>query len=170
MTNSEKRYSQTEKDALAVHWAKRKFSIYLLGAPKLKIITAHKPFLPMFNKATTRLPPKIEKWVMGMQDNQNKADYRRKIWVPKMNSMIEQIIGHCYACQVATKLHRQEPVKVTDTWDVIVVDFSAPYPDGHYNLMAMKKRTRYPEVAKTHSTTSKPTMEKLKTMFATHGT
>lgn len=83
MTNSEKRYSQTEKDALAVHWAKRKFSIYLLGAPKLKIITAHKPFLPMFNKATTRLPPKIEKWVMGMQDDQNKADYRRKIWVPK---------------------------------------------------------------------------------------
>lgn len=83
MTNSEKRYSQTEKDALAVHWAKRKFSIYLLGAPKLMIITAHKPFLPMFNKATTRLPPKIEKWVMGMQDDQNKADYRRKIWVHK---------------------------------------------------------------------------------------
>ena len=76
MTNSEKRYSQTEKDALEVHWAKRKFSIYLLGAPKLKIITAHKPFLPMFNKATTQ---KIEKWVMGMQDDQNKADYRRKI-------------------------------------------------------------------------------------------
>ena len=66
--------------------------------------------------------------------------------------------------------NRQEPVKVTDTWDVIVVDLSAPYPDGHYNLMAMKERTRYPEVAKTHSTTSKPTMEKLKTMFATHGT
>ena len=58
---------------------------------------------------------------------------------PSMNSKIEQIIGHCYACQVTTKLHRQEPVKVTDTWDVIVVDFSAPYPDGHYNLMAMKR-------------------------------
>ena len=93
-----------------------------------------------------------------------------KYGYPSMNNMIEQIIGHCYACQVTTKLHRQEPVKVTDTWDVIVVDFSAPYPDGHYNLMAMKKRTRYPEVAKTQSTTSKPTMEKLKTMFATHGT
>ena len=93
-----------------------------------------------------------------------------KYGYPSMNSMIEQIIGHCYACQVTTKLHRQEPVKVTDTWDVIVVDFSAPYPDGHYNLMAMKKRIRYPEVAKTHSTTSKPTMEKLKTMFVTHGT
>ena len=39
MTDTEKRYSQTctEKDALSVHWAKNRFSIYLLGAPKFKI-------------------------------------------------------------------------------------------------------------------------------------
>ena len=51
MTNTEKRYSQTEKDALSVHWAKNRFSIYLLGARRFKIITAHKPLLPLFNKA-----------------------------------------------------------------------------------------------------------------------
>lgn len=68
MTDTEKRYSQTEKDALSIHWAKNRFSIYLLGAPKFKIITAHKPLLPLFNKAAMRLPPRIEKWVMGMQD------------------------------------------------------------------------------------------------------
>ena len=97
-----------------------------------------------------------------------KQTVREKYWYPSMNSMIEQIIGCCYACQVTTKPHRKEPVKVTDIpkkpWDVVAVDFSAPYPDGLYNLMAVKKRTRYPEVAKIHSTTSKPTMEKLKTM------
>jgi len=37
-------------------------------------------------------------------------------------------------------------------------------------LVAVDKRTRYPEVAKTHLTATQPTMEKLKTMFATHGT
>ena len=42
--------------------------MYLLGAPRFKIITAHKPLLPMFNKATAKLPPRIEKWVMDMQD------------------------------------------------------------------------------------------------------
>ena len=68
MTDTEKRYSQTEKDTLSVHWAKNRFSIYLLGAPKFKIITAHKPLLPLFNKAAMQLPPRIEKWVMGMQD------------------------------------------------------------------------------------------------------
>ena len=68
MTDTEKRYSQTEKDALAVSWAKNRFKMYLLGAPRFKIITAHKPLLPMFNKATAKLPPRIEKWVMDMQD------------------------------------------------------------------------------------------------------
>ncbi|CAG2249249.1 unnamed protein product [Mytilus edulis] len=68
MSDTEKRYSQTEKDALSIRWAKNRFSIYLLGAPKFKIITAHKPLIPMFNKTTIKLPPRIEKWVMDMQD------------------------------------------------------------------------------------------------------
>ena len=50
MTDTEKRYSQTEKDALAVRWAKNRFKMYLLGAPRFKIITAHKPLLPMLIK------------------------------------------------------------------------------------------------------------------------
>ena len=91
-----------------------------------------------------------------------------------MNGMVEEIIGQCYECQVTTKQHRQEPVKVTDIpkkpWVVIAVDFGGPYPDGHYNLVAIDKWTRYPEVAKSHSTAAKPTTEKLKTTFATPGT
>ena len=68
MTSAEKRYSQTEKDALAVKWAKSRFSMYLLGAPRFKIVTSHKPLIPMFNKACAKLPPRIEKWIMEMQD------------------------------------------------------------------------------------------------------
>ena len=67
MTEVEKWYSQREKDTLAIHWAKNRFSIYLVGAQQFKIITAHKPLIPLFNKATIKLPPGIEKWVMGMQ-------------------------------------------------------------------------------------------------------
>ena len=68
MTPTEKRYSQTEKDALAVKWAKERLKIYLLGAPKFKIITAHKPLVSLFNKPTAKLPPRIERMVMAMQD------------------------------------------------------------------------------------------------------
>ena len=66
LTDVEKRYSQTEKDALCVKWAKDRFGMYLQGAPRFAIVTAHKPLLPMFSKPSAKLPPCIERWVMDM--------------------------------------------------------------------------------------------------------
>ena len=301
LTDVEKRYSQTEKDALCVKWAKDRFSIYLLGAPKFTIVTAHKPLLPLFNKPTAKLPPRIEKWVMDMQNvdygmkyepGKNEADpldflsrhplpiignndtekilkatietehavvldrikeetqqdgvmqklsqtiqrgdweasrkdvdlapfypikeeiyeaqglifrmeriilpsglqqkiiktahklghlgttktkqmLRAKYWFPNMNAMIDQTIGHCYDCQVTTRNHREEPIKPSvipeEPWEQITIDFGGPYPDGHYNLVAVDRRTRYPEVEVVSSTAFKPTKERLKKMFAHHG-
>ena len=68
VTETEKRYSQTEKDALAIKWAKEELIIYLLGAPRFRIVTAHKPLIPLFNKVKAKVPPRIEKWIMDMQD------------------------------------------------------------------------------------------------------
>ena len=68
LTDTEKRYSQTEKDALSIAWAKERLRMYLLGAPRFKIITAHKPLIPLFSKPAAKLPPRIEKWVMNLQD------------------------------------------------------------------------------------------------------
>ena len=39
----ETRYSATEREALAVRWACRKLRKYLLGAPKFRIVTDHRP-------------------------------------------------------------------------------------------------------------------------------
>jgi len=64
----EKRYSQIEKDTLCVKWAKDRFGMYLQAAPRLTIETAHRPLLPIFSKPSAKLPPCIERWVMGMQD------------------------------------------------------------------------------------------------------
>ena len=66
MTETEKRYSQTEKDALAIKWAKERLKSYLLGAPRFRIVTSHKPLVPLFNKARAKMHPRIEKWVMEM--------------------------------------------------------------------------------------------------------
>ena len=68
MTETEKRYSQAEKDALAIKWAKERLKSYLLGAPRFRIVASHKPLVPLFNKARAKVPPRIEKWVMKMQD------------------------------------------------------------------------------------------------------
>ena len=268
MTETEKRYSQTEKDALAIKWAKERLRIYLLGAPRFRIVTAHKPLIPLFNKVKAKVPPRIEKWIMEMQDvdyelvyepgkdeadpldflsrhplpetgdekteeiirwNVNakhavvvtimqrlakriaKGDWekhkrdkdlepylhvkqelsvaegiifrehrivlpptlqrkvvrlghslghlgktktkqilREKYWFPLMNSMIDTAIDQCYECQVATKGNREEPIKVTNIpnrpWDTVSIDHGGPYTDGHYNLVLIDKRTRYPVV------------------------
>ena len=84
---------------------------------------------------------------LGM--SKTKQMLRQNYWFPEMNKMVEQEVGQCYECQVATKQYRQEPLKMTEIpekpWQVVSVDFGGPYPDGHYNLVVIDKRTRYPE-------------------------
>ena len=58
MTDTEHRYAQVEKEALAITWACEKFS-YILGK-KFQIETDHKPLLPLSgNKSLHSLPPRI---------------------------------------------------------------------------------------------------------------
>ena len=59
MSETEKRYAQIEKEALATTWACEKFSEYIVGR-KILIETDHKPLVPLFSmKTLDRLPPRI---------------------------------------------------------------------------------------------------------------
>ena len=42
--------------------------MYLLGAQHFQLATDHKPLLPLFNNPTAKLPPRIERIVMKMQN------------------------------------------------------------------------------------------------------
>ena len=64
LSDTKKRYSQTEKYALIAKWAVTRQRNYLIGAHKFSVITAHKILTPMINKVKSRLPPRIEKWIM----------------------------------------------------------------------------------------------------------
>ncbi len=64
----ETRYSPTEREALAVRWACKKLRKYLLGAPKFRIVTDHRPLTYMFHKLCGELPPMVEKFVMDVQE------------------------------------------------------------------------------------------------------
>jgi len=101
---------------------------------------------------------------LGM--TKTKQMLREKYWFPVMNHLISQTIGSCFDCQVATKSHRQEPIKpsviLEEPWEQISIDIGGPYPDGHYNLVAIDQRTRYPVVEVVSSTGLKQTKEKLK--------
>lgn len=59
MTETEKRYAQIEKEALATTWACEKFSTYILGK-HFEIETDHKPLVPLLGtKQLNSLPPRI---------------------------------------------------------------------------------------------------------------
>ena len=59
MSDTERRYAQVEKEALAVTWACEKFSTYILGK-KFMIETDHKPLIPLLGtKHLDNLPPRV---------------------------------------------------------------------------------------------------------------
>ncbi|KAK3753779.1 hypothetical protein QZH41_014237, partial [Actinostola sp. cb2023] len=68
LTETESRYSQIEREALSVEFTTSRLQMYLLGGKHFKIATDHKPLLPLFNNAQAKLPPRIERMVMKMQN------------------------------------------------------------------------------------------------------
>ena len=65
LTDVKRRYSQTEKEALAVVWACERFHIYLYGKP-FTLYTDHKP-LEIIYSPKSKPPPWIERWALCLQ-------------------------------------------------------------------------------------------------------
>lgn len=68
LIDTEKWYSQIEKDVLVAKWALAKLRNYIIVAPKFPITTAHKSLIPMFNKMAAKLSPHLKKWIMETTD------------------------------------------------------------------------------------------------------
>ena len=75
MSDVERRYSQTEKEALAVIWGTKRFKQYLLGLDSFLIISDHKPLESIFS-AKSKPPPRIEKWMLHMHPYHHKLVYK----------------------------------------------------------------------------------------------
>ena len=65
LTSVEQRYSQTEREALAVVWGCERFHMYLYGVDFL-LVTDHKPLEVMFSP-TSKPPARVERWVLRLQ-------------------------------------------------------------------------------------------------------
>lgn len=75
LTDPEKRYCQTEKEALAIVWAVEHFKIYLYGKEEFELITDHKPLEVIFGPKS-RPSARIERWVMRLQSFNFKIVFR----------------------------------------------------------------------------------------------
>nr|CAH7737392.1 unnamed protein product [Callosobruchus chinensis] len=74
LSDVERRYSQTEKESLALVWAVERFYFYLAGL-EFELVTDHKPLEAIF-KPTSRPPARIERWVLRLQAFKFKVIYQ----------------------------------------------------------------------------------------------
>ena len=66
LTDTEKRYAQIEKEALAVTWSCERFSSYIIGK-HVQIETDHKPLVPLLSgKPLENLPPRVVRFRLRM--------------------------------------------------------------------------------------------------------
>ena len=67
LTDTERRYSQTEKEALGIVWACERLHMYLYGTEFL-LLTDHKPLECIYSERSTgRASARIHRWVLRLQ-------------------------------------------------------------------------------------------------------
>ena len=74
LTDVERRYSQTEKEALALVWACERFNMYVSGR-SFELETDHKPLERIYLR-TSKPCARIERWVLRLQGYDFKVVYR----------------------------------------------------------------------------------------------
>ena len=101
-----------------------------------------------------------------------KALIRSKVWFPKLDFMVENLIRDCSACSAVVKHDHIQPLKMSDLpdgpWQSLSVDFCGPFPGNVYCLVVIDEYSRYPVVENVYSTSSKaviPVLDKLFSML-----
>jgi transposase InsO family protein len=66
LTDVEQRYSQIEREALAVVWSCEHFHLYTYGQ-HITVVTDHQPLLGMYGSTKAKLPARLERWALRLQ-------------------------------------------------------------------------------------------------------
>jgi len=112
LTPVEQRYSQTEREALAVVWACEHLHLYVMGSP-VTIYTDHKPLVSLYNNPRSKPTARIERWSLRLQPydvtvvyrtgHDNPADYlSRHTPVVTEKSLREERVMEDYINYIAT--------------------------------------------------------------------
>ena len=119
LTDVEQRYSQIEKEALALVWACEKFHVYIYGK-SFTLVTDHKPLEFLFNKPGSRSQARIERWTMRLQEydftvcykpgSNNPADYlsRHPVQLAKSKPIAEEYVNFITSNAVPKAMTRDE--------------------------------------------------------------
>ena len=126
LTDVERRYSQTEREALAVVWAIEKLHLYLFGS-HFKLLTDCKAVELIFNNPKSKPPARIERWNLRLQGydfevqhtkgNKNPSDYLSRhtslVGNNKQSTMAEEYVNLLTSSAVPKAMTLQEIQQAT---------------------------------------------------------
>lgn len=84
LTNIERKYSQTEKEALSIVWACERLHMYLIGT-EFELLTDHKPLQFIF-KPNSKPCARVERWMLRLQPFNYKVRY-----IPGQNNIADAL-------------------------------------------------------------------------------
>ncbi|CAC5380501.1 Uncharacterized protein K02A2.6 [Mytilus coruscus] len=94
------------------------------------------------------------------------------IWWPNMDSELENKVKTCHECQVNRHVPAEAPLHPWEwpekPWSRVHIDYAGPL-HGKMFLVCVDAHSKYMEVQVVNSATSATTIEKFRTVFATHG-
>ena len=150
LTDTESRYSQTEKEALAIVWGIEHFHIYVYGAPFI-LYTDHKPLELIYGNKISKPPARIERWMLRLQQYaftvvykagaDNPADYLSrhpvKIESKEQSNIAEEYVNFLANSAVPASLTIDE-IKNATKEDRTLRALNAALKTGFWNVDRLK--------------------------------
>ena len=130
LTETEQRYSQTEREMLGVVWACEHYNLYLYGS-SFKVITDHKPLLGIV-KHTSKPTARLERLILRLQPYKMSLIYK-----PGKNNEADYLSRHP---QNAKMPHHKS--RIDFQVDCVCVNALNEYKDDGLTMEAVNKATK----------------------------
>ena len=104
--------------------------------------------------------------------SKTKAMIREKVWFPFIDSLIEDKINSCLACQAVTKPLIREPLQMSrlpeGPWIQVSADLFGPLPSGQHLLVVIDDHSRFLKVEVANSTSAESVFPHLDNIISRH--